>query len=117
MSHEALLAVIFLGIATYLSRLLPYLWMRKRLNSSQGTVNQEERIPQSIRVLGPIMIAAMFGMSLLPQEPKTPSLLAAPVACFFIFYIWKKKKSLIFPILGGVASYGLTLFILRNVLY
>lgn len=99
------LALVSIALGTYLLRLLPYLWMKDALmkKSLEGGINA---MPSWITILGPTMIAAMFGTSLVPAHLDTISWLATGAGTLATFAVWTRTRSLGLPVLCGVAAFG-----------
>ncbi|MDX1714468.1 MAG: AzlD domain-containing protein, partial [Halomonas venusta] len=51
MSSALWLAVVISAIGTLLMRVVPFLWMQRRINSETGISN----MPQWLSILGPLM--------------------------------------------------------------
>jgi branched-subunit amino acid transport protein len=63
-------------------------------------------MPKWLGVLGPVMIAAMLGVSLVPETASLNSWLATFVGVSFTLLVWSRTKSLGWPVLMGVAAFG-----------
>lgn len=101
--HSALwLAVLASAVGTLLMRLLPLLWMRRRLERD----NSLEAMPQWLGILGPVMIAAMLGVSLVPATLDARSWLATAIGALVTLFVWWRLRSLGWPVAAGVATYG-----------
>ncbi len=100
------LALVCIALGTYLLRLFPYLWMKGALMKKQveGGINA---MPFWITILGPTMIAAMFGTSLVPVHLDTVSWLATGTGTLATYAVWTRTRSLGMPVLCGVASFGM----------
>jgi branched-subunit amino acid transport protein len=100
------LALTGIAIGTYLIRLLPYLWMKQRLAKKQkeGGISA---MPTWLTILGPTMIAAMFGTSLVPIHLDVASWLATAVGMLITFAVWTRTRSMGLPILSGVVAFGI----------
>ena len=103
------LALVSIAIGTYLLRLLPYLWMKRSLAKRQ-TEDGVGSMPTWLTILGPTMIAAMFGTSLVPTQSDTVSWLATGVGILVTFGVWKRTRSMGLPILCGVVAFGIITF-------
>jgi branched-subunit amino acid transport protein AzlD len=99
------LALVSIAIGTYLLRLVPYLWMKRRLAKRQ-TEDGVGSMPTWLTILGPTMIAAMFGTSLVPTQPDTVSWLATGIGILVTFGVWTRTRSMGLPILFGVVAFG-----------
>ncbi|MDE8602677.1 AzlD domain-containing protein [Marinomonas sp. RSW2] len=105
MDMSVWLALVSIAIGTYLLRLLPYLWMKRSLAKKQ-TEDGVGSMPTWLTILGPTMIAAMFGTSLVPAHPGALSWLATGVGVLVTFGVWKRTRSMGLPILCGVVAFG-----------
>ena len=65
MSSAMWIAVIICALGTLLMRVVPFLWMQRRLGSATGM----NAMPQWLVILGPMMIAAVLGVSIVPVNP------------------------------------------------
>lgn len=97
------IALVVLALGTYLLRMLPLWWTRRHLNRQAGAGLQ---LPLWLTVLGPAMIAAMLGVSLLPANLTAASLLATLFACLSTVLVWRRTRSLGWPVVLGVLCYG-----------
>ncbi|MGO1886832.1 MAG: AzlD domain-containing protein, partial [Halomonas sp.] len=75
MNTELWLAVAVSAIGTLLMRIVPFLWMQRRLNSATGLNN----MPQWLGILGPLMIAAVLGVSIVPINPRAIAWIATAI--------------------------------------
>ncbi|WP_069384143.1 AzlD domain-containing protein [Halomonas caseinilytica] len=105
MSNALWLAVLASALGTYLIRVLPLLWMRRRLRRLDGDDNVDA-MPQWLGILGPLMIAALFGVSLVPRDPSATAWLATAIGIAITLLVWYWKRSLGWPVAAGVAAYG-----------
>ncbi|AWY00245.1 branched-chain amino acid ABC transporter [Marinomonas primoryensis] len=103
------LALVSIAIGTYLLRLLPYLWMKRSLAKRQ-TEDGVGSMPTWLTILGPTMIAAMFGTSLVPTQSDMVSWLATGVGILVTFGVWARTRSMGLPILCGVVAFGIITF-------
>ncbi|MCK7596762.1 AzlD domain-containing protein [Microbulbifer sp. CAU 1566] len=110
MGAELWAALIAAAIGTYLMRALPLVWMRRHL-LRRSTKNTLEAMPTWLSVLGPLMIAAMFGVSLVPSKLSLASGLATVFGVLVTMVVWQKTRSLGWPVLAGVAVYGVVIFL------
>ncbi len=62
------IAIVVAAIGTYALRVVPLLWTQRHFNKHKAN-NTEARLPTWLSVLGPLMIAAMLGASLIPKAP------------------------------------------------
>lgn len=105
MSSALWLAVLASALGTLLLRLLPLLWMRRRL-SKLDDPEDTEALPQWLSILGPLMIAAVLGVSLVPRHPDAGSWLATGLGVLVTLAVWRRVRSLGWPVAAGVATYG-----------
>ena len=103
MSSALWLAVVVSALGTLLMRVMPFLWMQRCLNSATGINN----MPQWLGILGPLMIAAVLGVSLMPVNPSATSWVATVIGLSVTLLVWWKLRSLGWPVAAGVAVYGL----------
>ncbi|HDZ48509.1 hypothetical protein LCGC14_0036580 [marine sediment metagenome] len=103
MSTSLWLAVVASALGTLLMRVVPFLWMQRRLNSDTGLNN----MPQWLGILGPLMIAAVLGVSIMPVNPSTTSWIATAIGLFVTLLVWWRLRSLGWPVAAGVAVFGL----------
>ncbi len=103
MSSALWLAVVFSALGTLLMRVVPFLWMQRRLNSATGINN----MPQWLGILGPLMIAAVLGVSIMPVNPSATSWFATAIGLSTTLLVWWKLRSLGWPVAAGVAVFGL----------
>lgn len=100
-------AIIVVAIGTYALRVGPLLWTQRHLNK-HNTNNSEARLPTWLSVLGPLMIAAMLGASLIPKVPSLSSWIATALGTVVTTIVWYRYKTLGLPVFCGVISFGLT---------
>ncbi|SDM18734.1 Branched-chain amino acid transport protein (AzlD) [Franzmannia pantelleriensis] len=105
MSNALWLAVLASAAGTLLMRLLPLLWMRRRLARLDGD-ERLDAMPQWLSILGPMMIAAVLGVSLVPATNDATSWLATAIGVAATLVVWWRMRSLGWPIAAGVAAYG-----------
>ncbi|MGO1658521.1 MAG: AzlD domain-containing protein [Marinobacter sp.] len=105
MASELWVAVMVAAVGTLLMRLLPLVWMQRRLGreDSQGST---AAMPGWLGVLGPVMIAAMLGTSLVPATATLNAWLATAVGVCITLLVWWRTKSLGWPVIWGVAAFG-----------
>ena len=103
MSTALWLAVVISALGTLLIRVVPFLWMQRRLNSESGLNN----MPQWLGILGPLMIAAVLGVSIVPVNPNAISWLATAIGLSVTLLVWSRTRSLGWPVAAGVAVFGL----------
>lgn len=106
------IAVIATAAGTYMMRLVPLLWMKRRLKKHSDK-NAIEVIPQWLSILGPLMIAAMLGVSMMPTKAADVySWLVTLIGCGATLITWKYTRSLGIPVLVGIGAFGLFSLIL-----
>ncbi|MDQ7735156.1 AzlD domain-containing protein [Halomonas sp. SpR1] len=103
MSSALWLAVAVSALGTLLMRVVPFLWMQRRLNSTTGLNN----MPQWLGILGPLMIAAVLGVSIVPVNPSAVSWIATVIGLAVTILVWSRVRSLGWPVAAGVAVFGL----------
>lgn len=102
MSHALWLAVVASALGTLLMRVVPFLWMQQRLNSDTGLNN----MPQWLSILGPMMIAAVLGVSIVPVNPNSASWVATAIGLGVTLWVWWRMRSLGWPVAAGVGCFG-----------
>lgn len=105
MSSAMWIAVIASAVGTLLMRLLPMLWMRRRLERLDPD-DGIDAMPQWLGILGPLMIAAVLGTSLMPKAPDAVSWLATGVGVLATLAVWWRIRTLGWPVAAGVAAFG-----------
>ncbi|WP_334019927.1 AzlD domain-containing protein [Alteromonas sp. S015] len=106
MQIDIWIAIVVAAIGTYALRVGPLLWTQRHFNKHKAN-NTEARLPLWLSVLGPLMIAAMLGTSLIPKTPSTASWIATVIGTVVTVFIWRKTKSLGLPVFCGVLSFGI----------
>ena len=99
------IAIVVAAIGTYALRVVPLLWTQRHFNKHKAN-NTEARLPTWLSVLGPLMIAAMLGASLIPKAPSAASWIATAIGTVVTMLVWRKFKSLGLPVFCGVLSFG-----------
>ena len=110
MDSQLWIALLATALGTFLMRALPLLWMRRHLVRKQAS-NSLDAMPTWLTVLGPLMIAAMFGVSLVPASETRAAWLATVIGVLATYLVWKKTNSLGWPVFAGVAVYGLAIVV------
>lgn len=105
MDSELWVALLAAAIGTFLMRALPLLWMRRHLVRKQAA-NTLDAMPSWLTVLGPLMIAAMFGVSLVPASTSEMAWLATAIGVVATYLVWKYTNSLGWPVFAGVSAFG-----------
>lgn len=109
MTAELWISVAIVALFTYLLRALPFFWMQRRLKRHSGTTS--DSVPAWLIVLGPAMISAMFGVSLVPASNTADAWLATIFGTVLTLCVWYRTKSLSWPVFAGVAMYAIVLVI------
>ncbi|WP_299592379.1 AzlD domain-containing protein [uncultured Microbulbifer sp.] len=115
MDSKLWIALLATTIGTLLIRALPLLWMQRHLVRKQGS-NSLDAMPTWLTVLGPLMIAAMFGVSLVPSAVSTAAWWATGIGVLSTYLVWKRTNSLGWPVFAGVAVYGGVILLANTVL-
>lgn len=102
MSSALWLAVVASALGTLLIGVIPFLWMQRRLNSETGINN----MLQWLGILGPLMIAAALGVSLMPVNPSAISWIATAIGLSVTLLMWWRVRSLGWPVAAGVTVFG-----------
>ncbi len=97
MSSTMWIAVIICALGTLLMRVVPFLWMQRRLGSAAGM----NAMPQWLVILGPMMIAAVLGVSIVPVNPNAISWLATAIGLGVTLLVWRRLRSLGWPVAAG----------------
>lgn len=112
MSGAMWLAVMAAALGTLAMRALPLVWMQRRLRRS-GDEPGLDAMPPWLGVLGPLMIAALLGVSLAPQRQDFAGWLATLVGVAVTLVVWRRTRALGWPVMAGVASFGLVVIVAR----
>ncbi|WP_447926641.1 AzlD domain-containing protein [Vreelandella sp. EE27] len=102
MSVELWIAVVLSALGTLLIRVIPFLWMQRRLDQSEGPA----AMPEWLAILGPLMIAAVLGVSIIPVNPSAVSWLGTALGLLTTLLVWRRLRSLGWPVAAGVAVFG-----------
>lgn len=108
------LAVLATASGTLLMRVLPLLWMRRHLIRKRSE-NAVKAMPVWLSVLGPTMIAAMFGVSLVPAAVSVTSWTATALGVLVTLFVWYRTRSLGWPVFAGVMVYGVVTLVANAV--
>lgn len=111
MNSTIWIAMFIIAIATFLMRMLPIVWLQRRAKK-QSHNRSEDKLPLWINILGPAMIAAMLGTSLVPAHPSTGTWVASGCGVMVTALFWYWRRSLGLPVLMGVISFGLVVSLL-----
>jgi len=98
------LGVIAAG--TLAARMLPLWWTRRQLQRSS-----QLQLPLWLTISGPLMIAAMLGVSLVPAQLTTGTMIATLLASLVTLLSWRRSRSLGLPVVAGVLCYGLVIIV------
>jgi len=105
MENEVWLAIAVCALGTYLMRVIPMLWMKRHLLRQQAAAT-EGAMPSWLTVLAPTMIAAMFGVSLVPVNQSFAAWLATAIGILTTLLVWRRTRSLGWPVCIGVLMFG-----------
>lgn len=105
------LAIGATATGTYAMRFIPLLWMQRHLRKHNDK-DAMEVIPQWLSMLGPLMIAAMFGLTLIPKAADIDAWIATLIGCAITLLSWHFSRSLGLPVLLGVVAFGLSSWLL-----
>lgn len=105
MDSALLVALILIVLGTYSMRVLPFIWMQRHIDRREEGEVQGEFV-KWLGVLGPTMIGAMLGASLVPETHNMASWLATSLGVVATYVIWHKTKTLGLPVFIGVIVYG-----------
>lgn len=106
MQNEVWLAMAICAVGTFLMRVIPMLWMKRHLIRLQAAATAGT-MPVWLTVLAPTMIAAMFGVSLVPANQSFSAWLATVIGILSTLLVWRRTRSLGWPVCAGVLSFGL----------
>lgn len=110
MDKSLWLLLLACALGTFLLRALPLIWMQRHL-LSRSIRNSNQAMPVWLTVLAPTMIAAMFGVSLVPAHPAVSSWLATLLGGLGTVLVWRRTRSLGWPVCTGVALYGVVVLL------
>jgi branched-subunit amino acid transport protein len=105
MNNEVWFAMAICAVGTFLLRVIPMLWMKRHLLRQQA-VTAEAPMPLWLTVLAPTMIAAMFGVSLIPVSQSLTAWLATALGILTTLLVWRRTRSLGWPVCAGVLIFG-----------
>lgn len=106
MSNDLWLALLATALGTLLIRLLPLLWMQRRLRRLDDA-DGIEAMPRWLSLLGPMMVAAVLGVSLVPDRLDAIGWLATGIGVLATLVVWYRRRSLGWPVVAGVTAFGL----------
>ncbi|WP_251978695.1 AzlD domain-containing protein [Salinicola avicenniae] len=108
MSLSLWLGLLAAALGTYLIRLLPLWWMQRRLKR-RDPQSRVDAMPEWLAVLGPMMIAAVLGVSLVPKTADASGWLATLFGLVATWLVWRRTRSLGLPVAAGVAIFGVAI--------
>ena len=105
MNQDLWVALFIIAAGTYLLRVIPLIWMQRKLiqHEKKGSVKPP---PDWLTVLGPTMISAMFGASLVPTHPTFAAWVATALGMLATLAVWIRTRSMGLPTLTGVFVFG-----------
>lgn len=106
MTIEVWSALGLCALGTFLLRVIPMIWMKRHLQRQQAAAI-DAPMPLWLTVLAPTMIAAMFGVSLVPVHPSLTAWVATALGILTTFGVWRRTRSLGWPVCSGVLVFGL----------
>ncbi|MFC0337294.1 Branched-chain amino acid transport protein (AzlD) [Kushneria avicenniae] len=104
MKSDIWLAAGAAAVGTLLIRMLPLYWIQRRWQRAEG---KETIMPSWPGVLAPLMIAALLGISMVPQNTGTEGWSATMMGSLVTLLIWHRTRTLGLPVAFGVAAYAL----------
>ena len=117
MAVELWIALALSALGTFAMRALPTAWMRRHLDqrARAEAAGQPGAAPMPVwlSVLGPTMIAAMFGVSLVPAQLTLAHGLATVCGVVATLLVWRRTHSLGWPVIAGVLLFGLVYWLTR----
>ncbi|WP_417793833.1 AzlD domain-containing protein [Terasakiella pusilla] len=105
MGNDIWMVLVICALGTFLMRLVPLLWMQRHLARRKAEEAIEE-MPTWLSVLGPLMIAGMFGVSLIPSHPSPTTWIATLLGVVATYVVWRFTQSLGWPVFAGVLVFG-----------
>ena len=99
------LVILLCAAGTFLIRALPLVWTRRHL--ARQTKDTTNTLPTWLGLLGPLMIAAMFGVSLVPVRQDWVGVIATLAGCATTLVSWYRSRTLGKPVFIGVVVFGL----------
>ncbi|MBO6827525.1 MAG: AzlD domain-containing protein [Sneathiella sp.] len=106
MLSDLWIALIASAIGTLLIRVLPLLWMQRHI-ARRKSKDAVADLPTWLSAFGPLMIAAMFGVSLIPASMTIGAWIATAIGAVITLSVWYFTRSLGWPVFAGVVTYGL----------
>ncbi|GHC16508.1 hypothetical protein GCM10010082_04250 [Kushneria pakistanensis] len=111
MNEAVWLAAGATTVGTLLIRMLPLFWMQRRRRRRAVTTGPETAMPIWPRVLAPLMIAALLGLSLVPHDVSAAGWGATMMGSIVTLLVWCKMRTLGLPVAAGIAVYALVFLI------
>ncbi|MFG6667123.1 AzlD domain-containing protein [Halomonas sp. HNIBRBA4712] len=102
MSLELWIAVVVSALGTLVLRVVPFLMMQRRLDQTEG----HSAMPEWLVILGPLMIAAVMGVAIVPVNQSAVSWAATALGLIATLLVWRRTRSLGWPVAAGVAVFG-----------
>lgn len=99
-------ALLILVVGTWCVRALPLWWTRRHLQKHRHNEHPVQ-LPTWLTVAGPMMIAGMLGVSLLPASLTLGSGIATLLAVMTTIVVWRRTRGLGWPVVCGVACFGI----------
>lgn len=115
MDTNTWMVIVLCAVGTFLIRALPLVWTRRHLARQKN--DAPNTLPTWLGLLGPLMIAAMFGVSLLPVRHDWIGAVATLAGCLATLISWYRSRALGQPVFIGVVVFGLVTFGLNQVFY
>lgn len=113
MDKSSWLALFVIAIGTFLMRAGPLQLIFHRFKQSTSS-NSRNQIPFVFSIMGPAVIAALLGTSLMPSTPSFQSWAATFVGILVTLIVYYKIRTLSLPIFFGVLANSLVLSIFGN---
>jgi branched-subunit amino acid transport protein len=112
MSMEVWLAIVACALGTFALRLVPLIWLQYLAAKNEKA--DTEKMPPWLTLLGPVMIAAMFGVSLVPVRQDGIGASATIVGVLVTYMVWYRSRSLGKPVFWGVVAFGVITYLLER---
>ena len=112
MDNSSWTVILLCAVGTYVMRALPLIWTQKHL--AKHTEEGSKQLPTWLSLLGPLMIAAMLGVSLIPARQDWIGAASTIVGCAITLGFWYRSRSLGKPVFAGVVAFGLVTFALSQ---
>ncbi|WP_106477430.1 AzlD domain-containing protein [Phytohalomonas tamaricis] len=108
MTTEVAIALLIVASGTFLMRAVPLHWMQRHLSRRS---EQSAPPPAWLGLSGPLLIAALLGVSSVPSPPSAAAWGAVAVGLTVTALVWWRYRALGIPILAGVLSYGVVIWL------